>query len=54
VLPRDEGRPARRDPEEEVGRAEVAVVDPDIVGLDQREDPSQQRPLLGVAVLADR
>ena len=40
------------DAEEEAGRAEVAVGDPDLAGPDRLQDLIQQRPLLGVAVLA--
>ena len=39
-----------RDPEEEVGRAEVAVGDPEILRRDDLQDLVQQRPFLGMTV----
>ena len=41
------------DPEEEVGRAEVAVRDPQVPRRDGLKDLIQQRPLLGMAALAE-
>ena len=53
MLADHEGTATPGDPEEEVGRAEVAVGDPDLAGPDRLQDLIQQRPLLGVAVLAE-
>jgi hypothetical protein len=53
VLADDEGAVATGDPEDEVGGAEVAVRDPQILRRDGLEDLIQQRPLLGMAVLAE-
>src|SRR4051812_25803969 len=52
VLPDHEAAVPLDDAEEEVGRAEVAVGDPDVSGPDRFQDLTQQRPLLGMAVLA--
>jgi hypothetical protein len=52
VLTDHEGSVPPRDPEEEVRRAGVAVGDPEVVRRDDRRDPVQQRPLLGMTVLA--
>ena len=43
---------APRDPEEEVGRAKVAVGDPEILRRDDLQDLVQQRPFLGMTVFA--
>ncbi len=52
MLTDHEGSVPPRDPEEEVGGAEVAVGDPEVVRRDDRQDPVQQRPLLGMTVFA--
>jgi hypothetical protein len=52
VLADHEGTATPGDPEEEAGRAEVAVGDPDLARPDGLQDLVQQRPLPGVAVLA--
>ena len=53
VLADDEERLATGDPEEEVRRAEVAILDPEIAGADDFQDLVQQRTLLGMAVFAE-
>ena len=53
VLTNHEESLAACDPEQETGRAEVAVVDPDVLGTDDLQDLAQQRPLLCMAVLAE-
>ena len=52
VLPDHEERPACRQPEQELAGAEVAVGDDDDPGPDPLQQLRQQRPLLGMAVLA--
>ncbi len=52
VLSDHEETAAPRDPEEEIGRAEVAVGDEEVLGRDDRQDPVQQRSLLGMTVFA--
>ena len=53
MLTHHEERLTAGDPEQKPGRAEVPVVDPDVLGADRREDLVQQRPLLRMAVLAE-
>ena len=53
MLADDEGRIAPRDPEEEIRRAEVPVLDPEVPRSDDLQDLTQQRALLRVAVLAE-
>src|SRR5215217_7728099 len=50
VLADHERATTLRDPEEEAGRAEVAVGDPEVLGRHLLQDLIQQRPLLGMAV----
>src|SRR3954454_4051322 len=43
----EEGR-TPGDPEDEAGRAEVAILDPEVVGPDQRQERLQERSLLSM------
>ena len=52
MLPEQEAARAGDDPADEPGGAEVPVPDPQLARLDGLEHARQQRPLLGVAVLA--
>ena len=53
MLADDEERIATRNPEEEIRRAEVPVLDPEIPRSHDFQDLIQQRTLLRVAVLAE-
>ena len=52
MLPDQEAAATGEDSKEQPRRAEVAVGDPQVAGLDSRQHLVNQRPLLGVGVLA--
>src|SRR5512142_294992 len=52
VLPDQETSAPRPDPEDEPRRAEIAVRDPQVAGINPRQDLVDQGPLLSIGVLA--